>query len=317
MIKKLKQNFPLYKVNIFIVFILLVSLTIVAQITSNAVFTEDKTVLQNTTDVYVLVLFDNNESVAGFQFQLNYPSEVEFKELQLTNRLSEANTTIEVNSSTLGVLKIAAISEPGISSGNSSILEVVFDIPYDAEPGSYNISFSSVILANISASSLDKEVAGGIFTILADSDYDSIPDVNDSCPLIVGCSLHNGCDFGLDFWLPPISTEDEFDLQQGATLPLKFEVSGCDNEFYSDSSILVRVVNQTLGTDVYYNASGVGDDFIDINHQESQYHVNIHTNQLNMSLGNYTIYTLFSNDLSSEIIFELKTNGKGKGKKNQ
>jgi hypothetical protein len=150
---------------------------------------------------------------------------------------------------------------------------------------------------------------------LADSDYDKIPDINDSCPSIFGCEMYSGCDFGLKEWLPPISLEEEFGLQQGATLPLKFDVTDCDGDFYSDNEIKVKVINESTSFYKEYNASGEGDDFVRINETESYYILNIHTNQLNMSLGSYDIYVDFSNSKSGEVIFELIQNGKGKGNK--
>jgi hypothetical protein len=115
-------------------------------------------------------------------------------------------------------------------------------------------------------------------------------------------------------FLPPISLFENFTLQEGATLPLKFKAAN-ETGFVIDNSVKVRIFNESLGIDKTYNASGEGDGFIKINETEEQYHLNIHTNQLEMPLGDYEIIVSFNNFQQQEIIFELIQNDKGKGKK--
>ena len=104
-------------------------------------------------------------------------------------------------------------------------------------------------------------------------------------------------------------------MQENATLPLKFNITN-ENGFVVDESVLVRVYNLSLEIDHTYNASGVGDNYINIDNSAGHYLVNIHTNQLNMSDGIYNIDVSFDNYQIEIIGFELidKSQGIGKGK---
>jgi hypothetical protein len=299
---------------ILILLILSTTVIVIAQ-TITTLSVEDKTALQNSTNFSVPIFLENNESIAGFQFNVDYSTELILKDIELTERLSDFNRSIEINSSTPGTIKIAALVENEIASGNGAILNLIFDVDENALPGEYEMPLVYVVVGNIGAESVEKDVINGTFTILADSDYDQIPNINDSCPSIFGCELHSGCNFGLKEWLPPISLEEEFELQQGATLPLKFNVTDCSGDFYIDNGVIVNVINESISFYKEYNASGEGNDFVRINETESHYILNIHTNQLNMSLGTYDGKVEFSNGNHAEVAFELIQNGKGKGKK--
>lgn len=156
------------------------------------------------------------------------------------------------------------------------------------------------------------------FSIILDSDNDGIANSEDSCPQTYGCSNFSGCGSGLGELLPPITSLQEFELQEGATLPFKFTAADCSGAFYEDAGIKIRVINQSLGIDLTYNASGQGSEFITIDLLNEQYVLNIHTGQLNMSVGTYDIDVMFSNGLSYKTGFELvekgPENGKGKGR---
>ncbi|MCG2719255.1 MAG: hypothetical protein L6266_00750 [Nanoarchaeota archaeon] len=267
-----------------------------------------------TEDVLVPLALENNESVAGFQLEISHTPYLIFQGVQTTERL--VNSTIETNDVD-NVLKIAAVTDAGIVAGTGAILNLVFDVDENAVTGEYILNATDVVISDINTDLFPTESLYGIFTILIDSDDDGIDDSNDICPNTAGCSQFNGCSFGLDVWLPPIINQDEFDLQLGATLPLKFSAVDCSNTFYEDLGIEVRVVNQSLNKDIIFNASGTGDDFITIDDIEEQYLTIIHSNALEMPLGDYVISALFSNGLSYDIGFELVEkgdNGKGKGK---
>ena len=117
-------------------------------------------------------------------------------------------------------------------------------------------------------------------------------------------------------WLPPITTKEEFQLKDGSTLPIKFNATNCNNEFVSDTTVKVEVkdtTGDTWQTFVY----GEGDDFIRIDTSEPSqplYICNLHTRELGMPLGDYTIGVSFNGVFCDSIGFTLAEHGVGKGK---
>lgn len=269
----------------------------------------------NTTNMSIPVNLNNNGTVIGLQVDINHTNYLIFKGISATPRIPNATIEALDNNS---LLKIALLSNPGISPGNGSILNILFDINASAASGNYSINLTNFLPVDIATQHFSANPVQSIFTILVDSDNDKIDDNSDLCPSVFGCLNFSGCSFGLKEWLPPIINQTEFNLEEGATLPLKFSATNCSGAFYTDNNITVRIVNNTLGINKTYNASGQGNGYVNINATEQQYHTNIHTSQLNMPLGDYDIFAIFSNNLSKKIGFELvqqgPTNGKGKGK---
>ena len=301
-------------VPIFLSFFILT--TLVLAISQNAISIEDIVESPGTSDINIPILLENNDSVAGFQFDINFTPFLTYKGYTLTERIS--NETIVINNETSGLIRVAALFSENISSGNGAIMNLIFDLSENSTSGDYPINFSNLILGNIIAQPVNTTPIDAIFTIVLDSDGDGILDENDYCPLIYGCSNYSGCQYGLKEWLPPIINQEEFELQEGATLPFKFNVTDCTDDFYNDSEVKVNIFNTSLSINKTYNASGTGSDYVRINETEQIYIVNIDSNELDMPLGGYTIYTSFNNSVLKTIGFELiekGTNGRGKGKK--
>jgi len=294
---------------------LFVFLLVLATNEENVLIVGDVTAMPSDVNISIPIYLNNNNSVAGLQYELSYVTFLTYKGYELTSRTQ--NTTIVINDGISGLLKIAALSLEEIDAGEGSILNLIFDVDSSATSGDYLINVSNLIIGDINAQSLNSSNIDGVLTIIVDTDEDGILDPDDACPTVYGCSAYDGCSFGLKSWLPPIINQEEFDLQEGATLPFKFNVTNCSDYFYEDSGVKVRVYNESLGIDKEYNASGTDDDFIRINSTEKLYITNIHTNELEMPLGDYDITTTFSNNLIKTIVFELVEKGeqgKGKGK---
>ena len=303
--------------DIFILtFVILVSTAMATQI--NTIYPVNVTASQNTSNLSIAIYLDNDKPLAGLQFQLNYPSILIYKSIQTTSRSS--NATIEVNSLNATSLSLAAVIQENISAGNGAIFNAIFDVNETAAAGDYPLNMSQLLISNISAQPLSISDQAGLLRIIADDDSDGIENAVDACPSVAGCTQFSGCGFGLIEWLPPITTQTPFDMEADATLPFKFNVTTCSGSFYSDSGVTVRVLNTTLGIDKFYNASGTGDEYIRINSTEQLYIVNIHTNQLDMPIGNYSISTKISNAYNRTIGFGLVNkigNGKGVGRVSQ
>ena len=253
-------------------------------VAQNVMTNGDVTAIKGAEGVPFPIFLNNNESVAGFQVEIDYPSYLSFESLVETSRMS--NATIVINNETSGLLKIVVLDGTGIESGNGEVFNLIFDVDGSAVTSSYDVDSSEIVVANIETTVLSTEINNGTFTIVEPYNFT---------------------------FLPPISLFENFTLQNGATLPLKFKIENVTS-FVPDDSVKVRIFNLSLGIDKTYNASGEGEDFIRINGTEEQYIVNIHTNQLEMPLGIYDIVVSFGNFQEDTIGFELIQNGKGKGK---
>jgi PKD repeat protein len=116
-------------------------------------------------------------------------------------------------------------------------------------------------------------------------------------------------------WLPPITIQEGFQLKNGSTLPIKFNATNCNNEFVSDTTVKVEVIDSggTWQTFVY----GEGRDFVRIDTGEPSqplYICNLHTRELGMPLGDYTVEVSFNGVFCDSIGFTLLESGAGKGK---
>jgi hypothetical protein len=270
--------------SILILVILMASLVIAQMITT--LTGSNVRAIKGATEVPYAIYLNNTEKIAGFQLEISYPSYLIYKRIELGNQMQ--NATIIINNETTGLLQIASIVENEISPDNDNLFDVIFDISQEAQTGNYTINFPNTILADINTTIISLNIINGSFEIV---------------------NLYNVT------FLPPISLKENFTLQEGVTLPLKFSVFQ-DNIFVSDSSVLVRIYNQSLSTDHTYNASGIGNDYIRINSTEEHYITNINTGNLQMPEGIYTIEISFSNFQKKETDFILinKNQGIGKGK---
>ncbi len=244
-------------------------------------------VIKGATSVAYPIYLDNNESVVGFQINIDYPTYLIYHGLEETLRMP--NATIVVNDGTDGFLSIAVLIEDEISSGDGEAFNLIFNVDESAVVGNYTIDLSDFVAANINATVLEADIVDGNFEIVEP--------------------------YGFEF-LPPISNFENFTLQNGATLPLKFNVTE-NNAFVIDDSVLVRVYNLSLGIDYTYNTSGEGDDYVRIIEEEGHYVVNIHTRELEMPVGLYDVDVIFSNYQVELIGFELVDKSKGIGKGRQ
>jgi hypothetical protein len=271
---------------LFLGIVLLTILSIQAIIILNGASVK---VIKGASDLSYPIYLNNTEPIVGFQVIINYSTDfLIIKDILATSRLP--NATIVFNDEP-PIVKISVLvnnETDKILQGNGAILNIIFDINESAVPNNYTINFSDIILVDINTTIFSTEISDGNFEITEP--------------------------YNITF-LPPISLFENFTLQEGATLPLKFNVTE-NNNFVSDNSVLVRIYNQTLGIDYTYNASGQGDDYIRINETSGFYIVNVHTEQLNMPEGLYDIEVSFDNSQKEYIGFELvdKSQGIGKGK---
>jgi hypothetical protein len=303
------------KIFVIVPFFIIAVFLVLASSQSNLIKIENITSAPGETNISVPVVLDNNESIAGFQFDVTYDNFLLFNDYEVTSRMP--NASVVINNNSAGILKIAVLVPEEISPGNGPILNLIFDVNSSATSGDYPIDLTGVGLGSIVAQPVNSTSVNATFTIVSDSDGDGIDDDEDSCPLTYGCSEYEGCDYGHKEWLPPITNEENFTLQGGSTLPLKFNVTACNGSFVEDYGVKVKIYNNTLNFSKEYNATGSGDDYITIDMEEILYIVNVHTNELGMPLGEYIINVTYSNNLSSIIGFELVQMGIGRGKKLQ
>ena len=238
--------------------------------------------------IYPLYL-NNSEDVVGFQIEVNYSTNyLNLTGVEPTSRINNAEIVYNNQNNILRIAVLVNNESDKIVAGNGAVLNLIFDVDENAIAGNYTIDLYNLISSNISAIALNSSEADGLFEIIEP--------------------------YGFEF-LPPISNFENFTLQNGATLPLKFNATNGDG-FIGDDSVLVRVYNLSLGIDKTYNASGEGDEYITIDGVNKLYITNIHTEQLNMGKGIYNIDVIFSNYQDELIGFELvdKSQGIGKGK---
>jgi len=267
----------------FSLIILMISLVVAQGIAVLA--GEHRKAISGALEVPYRIYLNNSEPVAGFQLEVAYPSYLTYKGIEF----GVFNLTIVENNGTDGLLRIAVLAGEGIVLEENSLFDIVFDVKESALAGNYSVNFSDAVFADINATIISLEIINGSFEIVAPYNFT---------------------------FLPPISTEENFTLQEGATLPLKFNVF-LNGSFVSDYSVLIRIFNQSLGIDYIYNASEEGDDYVNIDLTEEHYLVNVHTGQLNMIEGRYEVAVSFDNFQESGIFFDLvnKSQGIGKGKK--
>src|SRR3989338_4026809 len=149
-------------------------------------------------DVHYPVYLTINQSFpAGFQFEVSYPLYLIYKNISLGNDIN--NATFVINDNTAGMLKIAGIAE-NINSGEIKLFDILFDINESAVIGVYDINFSNQIFTDINTTIIPSVVNNGLLEIVPYLEYNVT-------------------------FLPPITIKENFTLQEGATLPLKFNVT--------------------------------------------------------------------------------------------
>jgi hypothetical protein len=243
------------------------------------------TAIQGARDVPFPIILNDTGNVAGIQFELNYPT---YLSLKNTTKSSEFQETIFVtNTSSPGISKIAMIFEENLNTEEEKILNVIFDINESALPGEYAINFSETVVSNIQAEKIPTTNTNNLLKIVLPYNFT---------------------------FLPPISLYELFTLADNSTLPFKFNVTDENGTFISDNSVKVRIFNLSLGIDKTYIFSEEENNEIRIDSNELLYILNIHTQELEMPLGNYTIEVYFDNFQKETIGFELIEPGKGYGK---
>lgn len=241
--------------------------------------------IPGSKEVVFPVNLNNEEDIAGFQVTINYSTDnLVLTGVEPTSRIN--NAAIVFNSQP-PLVKIAVLvndEENKILPGEGAVLNLIFDVNDSAQTGNYDVNLNELVAVNISAAVLNVSEMGGSFEIVEP--------------------------YNVEF-LPPISLFENFTLQEGATLPLKFNVTD-ETGFVADDSVLVRVYNLSLGIDLTFSYP----ENITINEENSVYQTNIHTNQFNMPKGNYDIVVSFDNYQTEIIGFEIidKSQGLAKGK---
>ncbi len=117
-------------------------------------------------------------------------------------------------------------------------------------------------------------------------------------------------------WLPPLSTQDVYTMQDGSTLPLKFSLLDSIDNFIADNSVKLEAYNST-GQLVAGPFNEETNPAIGIDTQSNQYHLNIQTKSLDLTPDTYTLKVSFASPFlygSSSTSFILLEGGKALGK---
>jgi len=241
--------------------------------------------IPGANNVVFPVNMNNDEEVSGFQVDINYSTaDLVLVGIEPTSRLSDV--TIIYNNELPIVRIVVLVNDESnkISPGTGAVLNLIFNVDENAQIGDYGVDLKELIVANISAVSLDVSDNDGLFQIVKSYSFK---------------------------FLPPISLNENFTLQEGATLPLRFNVSDGVN-FISDESVSVRIYNLSLGIDLTFTYP----ENITIDEEDEFYITQIHTSLLDMPEGSYNVDVSFDNHQSEKIGFELinKSNGLAKGK---
>ena len=112
-----------------------------------------------TQNLEVPINFDNNVTVYGIQFSVPHDNDLIFKNISLTSRTEGA--IVDANDVD-GEILIAAVKEDGISAGNGTILNLVFDVSASAN-GTYPLNVTNGLILDISTDSyLFESVPGNV-----------------------------------------------------------------------------------------------------------------------------------------------------------
>lgn len=107
-------------------------------------------------------------------------------------------------------------------------------------------------------------------------------------------------------FLPPLTIEDTYTMQDGSTLPFKFQLS-------LDGTILTSLKN----VEVIITGSGFESEVLIpfFDPETGKYQVNLHTKELGMEIGNYqgTVNSQTENLSQNNISFSIIEQGKAKG----
>jgi hypothetical protein len=122
-------------------------------------------------------------------------------------------------------------------------------------------------------------------------------------------------------WLPPISKAETYELKEGSTLPVKFTLSHFDDtplnppELAEDVVVVVKNDSGLIVGGPY--SYGTGGDNVRYDPDTGQYIANIHTQELGLEPGNYTVEVLIFGQTeatnATRTQFEILERGKVKG----
>ena len=155
------MNKGIIRLSIFLV--LLVSLTIFIVATGEILIisVSDVNTTAGATNVSVPIKLDNNVTVYGLQLSISHHPDLIFKNISLTSRMSDA--IIEANDVD-GEILIASVLENGISEGNGTIINLIFDISSSAN-GTYSLNSTEMSGADIDTLLYSVEFIPGNMTV--------------------------------------------------------------------------------------------------------------------------------------------------------
>ncbi len=122
-------------------------------------------------------------------------------------------------------------------------------------------------------------------------------------------------------WLPPISKSDFYQLTDGSTLPVKFTLNHMNDnspldppEQEDDVQVVIRN-KADISTLIKSYTFGTGPDSVRFDAASKQYMVNVHTKELKLEVGEYTVEVLiFGQDKPTDVTsFKLVEPGRVKG----
>lgn len=141
-----------------------------AQEMSNSIEVGNVAAPAGSINVSVPVLMSNNETIAGFQFTMNYSTSfLILKDVTATGRMP--NVTI-IFSNQPPLAEIAALDANGVSPGNGTIMNIIFDVNASAAPGTYLLVISGFLATNFAASLISFNETDGVFNVTQDNDGD-------------------------------------------------------------------------------------------------------------------------------------------------
>jgi hypothetical protein len=115
---------------------------------------------------------------------------------------------------------------------------------------------------------------------------------------------------------PPLTNEEDFALQDGTALPVKFDVRNPAGEFLPDEPLAAVITDPSLNTIAAF-VRGSGSEGISVDPASEEYHFNLHSKNYGLLEGTvYTIVILWNDIPIGDIDFTVDyAKGVGRGKK--